>query len=94
MIPHDINISHITGVRIMMLEIRNRIDEYVEINESTVKSLYLNLLTDNYGTIMMYHGEDFINQILAMFEECELYETCILIRDQIISTKLIINSTP
>jgi len=67
-------------IRVMMLEIRNRIDEPVEINESTVKSLYLNLLTANYDTIMMYHGESFTTAIMELYADCELYEKCTKIK--------------
>jgi len=77
----------------MMLEIRHRIDEPVEINESTVKSLYLNLLTENYETIMMYHGESFTTELMEIYVECELYETCALIRDDIESVKKLIDKT-
>jgi len=72
-------------IRIMMLEIRSRIEEPVEINESTVKSLYLNLLTENYDTIMMYHGEAFTTGIMELYAECELYEKCVLIKNGITS---------
>ena len=71
-----INKNGSSMIRVMMLEIRNRIDEPVEINESTVKSLYLNLLTENYDTIMMYHGEAFTTEIMKLYAECELYEKC------------------
>jgi len=67
-------------IRVMMLEIRNRIDEPVEINESTVNSLYLNLLTANYDTIMMYHGESFTTAIMELYADCELYEKCTKIK--------------
>jgi len=67
-------------IRIMMLEIRDSIYEPVEINESTVKSLYLNLLTENYDTIMMYHGEAFTTGIMELYAECELYEKCTKIK--------------
>jgi hypothetical protein len=70
----------LTMIRIMMLEIRNRIDKPVEINNSTVKSLYLNLLTENYDTIMMYHGEEFTTAIMEIYAECELYEKCVMIK--------------
>jgi hypothetical protein len=70
-------------IRVMMLEIRNRIDVPVEINESTVKSLYFNLLVDNYDTIMMYHGEEFTTAIMELYVECELYEKCIIIKNSI-----------
>jgi len=70
----------ISMIRVMMLEIRNRIDEPVEINESTVKSLYLNLLTANYDTIMMYHGESFTTAIMELYADCELYEKCTKIK--------------
>ncbi len=77
------NANGLSMIRIMMLEIRNRIDEPVEINESTVKSLYLNLLTENYDTIMMYHGEAFTTVIMELYAECELYEKCTLIKEGI-----------
>jgi hypothetical protein len=79
----DIDKSNLSIIRIMMLEIRNRIDEPVEINESTVKSLYLNLITKNYGTIMMYHGEAFIASIMELYAEYELYEICAIIKSSI-----------
>jgi len=78
-----INANGSSMIRVMMLEIRNRIDEPVEINESTVKSLYLNLLTENYHTIMMYHGELFTTTLMELFSECELYEKCALIKSSI-----------
>jgi hypothetical protein len=78
-------------IRIMMLEIRNRIDEPVEINESTVKSLYLNLLTENYDTIMMYHGESFTTAIMELYADCELYEKCNLLKEGIKSVNALTN---
>jgi len=82
-ILEGMSINSLTMIRVMMLEIRTRIDEPVEINESTVKSLYLNLLTENYETIMMYHGESFTTTILDLYAECELYEECVKIKDSI-----------
>jgi|TARA_R110000782_G_scaffold66268_1_gene134483 hypothetical protein len=79
--------NHLTIVRIMMLEVRDRIGGKVEINESTVRSLYLNLITENYETITMYHGEEFATEIMGIYSECELYETCVLIRDSISSVR-------
>ena len=77
---HNMSDNDASMIRIMMLEIRNRIDEPVEINESTVKSLYLNLLTENYDTIMMYHGEEFTTAIMKLYADCELYEKCTKIK--------------
>jgi hypothetical protein len=79
--------NSLSMIRVMMLEIRHRIDVPVEINESTVKSLYLNLLTGNYETIMMYHGEEFTTELMELYAKCELYEKCVLIRDDIKSVK-------
>lgn len=81
------NKNHLTNIRIMMLEVRSRIKGKVEINESTVRSLYLNLITENYETITMYHGEEFADAIMEIYSECELYETCALIRDSICSVR-------
>jgi hypothetical protein len=80
-------------IRIMMLEIRHRINVPVEINESTVKSLYLNLLTQHYETIVMYHGEEFTTGVMELYAECGLYEKCALIRDAIKSVKDLIKTT-
>tara|TARA_R110002074_G_scaffold115453_10_gene246394 strand:- start:1851 stop:2144 length:294 start_codon:yes stop_codon:yes gene_type:complete len=77
----------LTIVRIMMLEVRDRIGGKVEINESTVRSLYLNLIAENYETITMYHGEEFATTIMGIYSECELYETCALIRDSIANVR-------
>lgn len=76
----------------MMLEIRERINDVVEINESTVRSLYLNLITENYDTIMMYHGEEFTTAVMELYAECELYETCALMRDNISFVKELIET--
>jgi hypothetical protein len=87
------DVTGLTKIRMLMLEIRHRIDEPVEINDSTVKSLYLNLLTGNYDTIMMYHGESFITAIMEFYAECELYEKCTLIKNDIESVKKLIDKT-
>ena len=71
----------------MMLEVRDRIGGKVEINESTVRSLYFNLVIGNYETITMYHGEEFATTIMEIYSECELYETCALIRDSIVGVR-------
>jgi len=73
----------LTKIRIMMLEIRSRINGKVEINESTVRSLHFNLITENYETIRMYHGDEFTTALMEIYSECEMYETCALIRDSI-----------
>jgi len=83
---------HLTHIRVMMLEIRERINDVVEINESTVRSLYLNLITENYDTIMMYHGEEFTTAVMELYAECELYETCTLMRDKIGDVKKLIET--
>jgi len=88
---HSIDDHSLSMIRIMMLEIRNRIDEPVEINESTVKSLYLNLLTENYDTIIMYHGEAFTTVIMELYADCELYEKCTLIKNGITSVNDLTN---
>ena len=82
-ILEEMDDNTLSMIRVMMLEIRNNIEEPVEINESTVKSLYLNLLTENYDTIMMYHGEAFTTVIMELYAECELYEKCTLIKEGI-----------
>jgi len=76
----------------MMLEIRDRINVPVEINDSTVKSLYLNLVTGNYSTIMMYHGEEFTTEMMEMYSNCELYEVCADVRDAISDVNALIQS--
>jgi hypothetical protein len=87
---HSMDDHSLSMIRIMMLEIRDRIDEPVEINESTVKSLYINLLTENYDTIMMYHGECFTTAIMKLYAECELYEKCAKIKADIKSVNNLI----
>jgi len=84
-ILEEMDDNTLSMIRVMMLEIRNNIEEPVEINESTVKSLYLNLLTENYDTIMMYHGEAFTTGIMELYADCELYEKCALIKNGITS---------
>jgi len=59
-----------------MLEIRDRIDVPVTINESEAESLYINLITENYMTIRMVHGQEFMNALIDIYAEVELYETC------------------
>ena len=73
---------HLTYIRIMMLNIRESIDCKVEINESTVRSLYFNLIAGSYDTIVMYHGEEFTTAMMEIYAECELYEVCANIRDK------------
>ena len=85
--------QHLTLIRIMMLEIRERINNAVEINDSTVRSLYLNLITENYETIMMYHGEQFTTAIMEMYAEVEVYETSAAVRDAIRNVKELIKIT-
>jgi len=68
--------NKLSKIRILMLEIRDRIDVPVTINESEVKSLYLNLITENYKTIRIVHGQEFMNALIDIYAEVELYETC------------------
>ena len=78
-------------IRIMMLEIRNRIDVPVEINEEVVRSLYVNLLSGNYDTIMMYHGEEFTTALMMLYAEVEAYEVCAALRNSIKTVNDLIN---
>lgn len=59
-----------------MLEIRARIEVPVDITESSVKSLYLNLVTENYSTIRIIHGPEFMKALIDYYSDLELYETC------------------
>ena len=59
-----------------MLEIRSRIDDKVVINDSEVRSLYFNLITEQYVTIELIHGSKFMDALIKIYEEVELYETC------------------
>ena len=77
------SVRSLTRIRIMMLEIRNSIDVPVEINEEVVRSLYVNLLSGNYDTIMMYHGEEFTTALMKLYEEVEAYEVCAALRNSI-----------
>jgi hypothetical protein len=90
-ISNHMNTNGLSRIRILMLEIRHRIDEPVEINESTVRSLYLNLLTENYETIAMYHGEAFTTVIMELYADCELYEKCNLLKEGIKSVNALTN---
>ena len=66
-----------------MLAIREQISDEVEINNATVCSLYFNLLVGGYDTIMMYHGDQFTTALMELYADCELYETCARMRDEI-----------
>jgi len=66
----------LSKIRILMLEIRHRIDSTVVINDSEVKSLYLNIVTEKYDTIELIHGKEFMNALIKIYEEVELYEDC------------------
>ena len=75
--------ENLTQIRLMMLVIRERIASKVEINDSTVSSLALNLISGKYDTIVMYHGQEFAEALLKIYEDCELYETCAYIKEDI-----------
>lgn len=68
--------NKLSQVRILMLEIRHRIDSPVIINDNEVKSLYLNLITEKYDTIELIHGKEFMDTLIKIYEEMELYENC------------------
>ena len=85
------SIQSLLHIRVMMLEIRNRIDVPVEINEGVVRSLYVNLLSGNYDTIMMYHGEEFTTALMKLYEEVEAYEVCAALRNSIKTVNDLIN---
>ena len=75
--------ENLTQIRLMMLVIKGRIASKVEINYSTVSSLALNLINGKYDTIVMYHGQEFAEALLKIYEDCELYETCAYIKEDI-----------
>jgi len=81
--------TELTQVRILMLEIRSRIDQHVTINDSIVKSLCLHLKTRKYDTIKLIHGDEFMRALIQLYEESELYEEC---AEMIRQTKAIIGS--
>lgn len=72
-----------------MLEIRSRINSPVEINSSTARSLYFNLITESYDTIAMYHGQEFAIAVMELYAECELFEVCAIMRDKIEKVKIL-----
>ncbi len=65
-----------------MLEIRAKIDVPVKITESTVKSLHINMVTENYGTIRIIHGQEFMKALIDYYSDLELYETCAKMHSQ------------
>ena len=66
----------LSQVRLIMLEIRSRITDPVIINDQEVKSLYLNIVTEKYDTIELIHGKEFMDALIKIYEEVELYESC------------------
>ena len=85
--------ENLIQIRLMMLVIKERITSEVEINDSTVSSLALNLISGKYDTIVMYHGQEFAEALLKIYEDCELYETCAYIKEDIENVNKLLDTT-
>jgi hypothetical protein len=68
--------NELSYTRILLLEIRDRITDHVVINDLIVKSLHLHLQTKRYDTIEMVYGKEFMDALIKIHEEYELYEEC------------------
>ena len=77
--------NELTAVRIMVLEIRHRRPGAVKFvpDDGAIKSILLNVLTDNFSTIMYCYGHAFLLGMLELFEEAGNYEACRKMKDAV-----------